>query len=267
MGQYRIELKRLNYGKVHRMMLNSYSNTIFRADFIYMAPPFLAYYALHTSNLTLLEESVEQCTLYRQVLQMPGDNGVWEHIVGPPSPDPGLWSTGNGWAAAGMTRILAALTNSPNSVFGKDGQKEYDQWRSGAMDTLTGYITEIVDGAMASPMDDNLLRNYLDDISGDGHGFGEVSGSTLLASVVYRMAVLQPKTFAKKGSNYLDWADGILKTLGSGGHIMDNGTATPTVNPLDWFDTTPSTTGSPEGQNFVVLMYVAWRDCVGAGIC
>jgi hypothetical protein len=232
-----------------------------------MAPPFLAYYAFHTGNLTLLEESVKQCALYRQVLQTSGAHGIWEHIVGPPSPDPGLWSTGNGWAAAGMTRILAALSNTPHSVFGKDSQKQYEQLRSNAMDSLTSYITEIVDGAIASPMDDGLLRNYLGDTSGDGHGFGEVSGSTLLASVVYRMAVLWPKIFAKSGSDYLHFADGIRKTLGGGGHITFNGTAVPTVNPLDWLDTTPFTTGSPEGQNFVVLMYVAWRDCVDAGIC
>lgn len=24
---------------------------------------------------------------------------------------------------------------------------------------------------------------------------------------------------------------------------------------------------SPEGNNFVVLMYTAWRDCVFAGLC
>ncbi|XP_006463798.1 hypothetical protein AGABI2DRAFT_208718 [Agaricus bisporus var. bisporus H97] len=236
------------------------------ADFVYMAPPFLAYYGLYNENLTLLEESVEQCRLYRQVLQASG-GGLWRHIVGPSSPDPGLWSTGNAWAAAGMARILAAVTNTPKSVFGKDTEKKYTRWRSDAIESLTGYITEILDGAIAAPKDDGLLRNYLDDTSGGGHGFGEISGSTLLASVVYRMAVLQPKVFAKKGSEYLDWADGIMKTMGKGGHITENGTATPAVNPLAWQDTKPFTTGSPEGQNFVVLMYVTWRDCVDAGIC
>lgn len=84
-----------------------------------------------------------------------------------------------------------------------------------------------------------------------------------------RMATLQPQTF---GSKYVQWADDIRITLGGNDadgnpHVTSNGTVTPSVNPLDWTDTTPYTAGSPEGQNFVVLMYAAWRDCILASIC
>lgn len=235
-----------------------------------MAPPFLAYYAVHTANLTLLQAAVEQCGLYRQILQTSGHNGLWEHIIGPAHPDAGIWSTGNAWAAAGMTRILATVMNSPDSIF---SAVKYSHWKVGAVNSLTTYIKEILDGAIDSPHDDGLLRNYLDDVSGDGHGFGEISGSSLLASVAYRMAVLRPKIFAgsrgRRGlkGKYLAWAEGIRTTLGRDGHITANGTAIPAVNPLGWGDTVPYLAGSPEGQNFVVLMYVAWRDCVKAGIC
>jgi len=236
------------------------------ADFMYMAPPFLAYYAVSTSNSSLLREAVDQSGLYRQVLQanISSDisyNGVWEHIVGPQSADLGLWSTGNGWASAGMTRILATVMAAPAALT--------DGWKDEAVANLTYWIQEILDGAMGAPLDDGLLRNYLNDTTGDGHGYGETSGSSLIASVAYRMATLQPYTF---GYEYVQWADNIRFTLGGNDvdgnpHVTSNGTVTPAVNPLDWTDTTPYTAGSPEGQNFVVLLYCAWRDCILAGIC
>ncbi|PPR04273.1 hypothetical protein CVT26_004063 [Gymnopilus dilepis] len=244
------------------------------ADFMYMAPPFLAYYAVNQGNTTLLQETVEQCTLYRQVLKAnrtDAMNGLWMHIIGPQNQDTGFWSTGNGWAAAGMTRVLATVIKATSMA--------NESWRQQAITLLTGYIKEIIDGAMAAPQDGGLLRNYLDDTSDDGLGFGEISGSSLLASVVYRMAVLQPNIFSpnssssrSSGTSYIAWADSLRQTVsgndGNGNpHINANGIVTPAVNPLWWKDTNPDTSGSPEGQNFVVLMYTAWRDCVKAGVC
>lgn len=84
-----------------------------RADFVYMAPPFMAYYAVATNNATLLKESVRQAKLYREVLVKP--DGLWTHIIGPQSADSGSWSTGNGWAAAGMARVLATVMKAPIS--------------------------------------------------------------------------------------------------------------------------------------------------------
>ncbi|KAJ7477093.1 family 88 glycosyl hydrolase [Mycena galericulata] len=222
------------------------------ADFMYMAPPFLAYAAADQGDLHLLHEVYVQCGLYRQILQPA--NGVWEHIIGPQSQDTGLWSTGNGWAAAGMARVLATVMKAPVAASAP--------WRGAAIADLTLWIQQILDGAMGYSKDGGLLRNYLNDTSGDGHGFGEISGSSMLAAVAYRMAVLRPGEFGKK---YISFADGIRHTLAS--HITSEGIATPAVNPLDWSDTTPFTTGSPEGNNFVVLMYAAWRDCVLENVC
>ncbi|KAF8067998.1 Six-hairpin glycosidase-like protein [Lyophyllum atratum] len=234
------------------------------ADFVYMAPPFLAYYAADSSNETLLHESVKQCGYYRQVLQSnttTSYKGVWEHIIGPQSQDTGLWSTGNGWAAAGMTRVLATVMKAPVA--------EGTAWRQGAIDDLTHWILEILDGVIGSSLDGGLVRNYINDANSTGHGFGEISGSSVLASVAYRMAVLQPHACGEK---YVKWADGIRRVLGGNDasgqpHITEDGVATPAVNPLGWQDTKPFTTGSPEGQVFVVLMYTAWRDCVLVGRC
>ncbi|KAJ7600959.1 hypothetical protein C8J56DRAFT_768822 [Mycena floridula] len=234
------------------------------SDFMYMVPPFMAFYAADVGDWTLLNDTVNQCTYYRQVLKSNTTAGVWEHIVGPQSPEPGLWASGNGWVAAGMVRILAVVLKAPVST-------SHSNWKSIATARLTLYIKEIIDGVMAIPLDGGLVRNYMDaPTSPNGYGrFGETSGSSLLASVVYRMAVLAPATF---GSRYILWADGIRKVLGgndSAGkpHVASNGVVTPTVNPLVWQDYIPYTKGSPEGQNFVVLMYAAWRDCVDAKKC
>lgn len=68
-----------------------------------MVPPFLAYYAIATGNLTVMKDALRQGALYRDVLGIAasGNNaaaGLWKHIVRPQSTDNGLWSTGNGWA-------------------------------------------------------------------------------------------------------------------------------------------------------------------------
>jgi len=226
---------------------------------MYMVPPFLAYYATDKQDLQLLQTAVQQCQLYRQVLQAQTTaayKGAWMHIIGSESQDTGLWATGNGWAAAGMARVLATVMKAPfiNNL----------AWRQEAVDNLTGYIKEIIDGCMGSSMDGGLLRNYLSDLDGSGHGFGEISGSSIIAATIYRMAVLQPQVF---GSSYIAWADKIRTTLGVQGHISSTGIATPAVNPLNWQATQPITNGSPEGQIFVVLLYTGWRDCVKAAKC
>jgi hypothetical protein len=269
-----------------------------------MAPPFLAYYAVTTSNVSLLLETVRQCGLYRDVLQLgydtdtypesanptlPTIDGLWRHIIGPQIPDPGLWSTGNAWSAAGMTRVLATVIKAPRSLF--TGPWSSSNARITAINSLTTYIKEILDGVINAPLESGLLRNYLNETLESGHGYGEISGSTLLASVVYRMVILRPDVFlfgqpvsglssdstfnttafdseaTSRINRYLNWADGIRHTIGSGGHVSINGTVSPAVDPLNWASTTPYTAGSPEGQNFVVLMYAAWRDCVVVGIC
>lgn len=111
----------------------------FRSDSVYMFPPFLAYYAGTTRNATLLAFTVRQLELYTAGLS--GNGGTWEHIVGGKE-DPGHWSSGNGWAAMGMTRVLATVVNGP-----------WDSATKAAyVGKLTGWIKELIDGAIASPV-------------------------------------------------------------------------------------------------------------------
>ncbi|KDR72687.1 hypothetical protein GALMADRAFT_252889 [Galerina marginata CBS 339.88] len=248
------------------------------ADFMYMAPPFLAYYGVASNNATILQIAVEQCLLYRQALQAnttsitatppnthpASASGLWTHILGPVNMDPGIWSTGNAWAAAGAMRVLATVAKAPTSLVAKSGGRA---WTLKAIGSLVELISEILNAGIRASPDQGLLRNYLDDTT----WFGETSGSALLASVAYRLSTfcsLQKTCPLSKGATqtYILWAEHIRHTFGTNDHITANGTATPAVNPLGWGDRTPYTAGSPEGQNFVILMYAAWRDCVVAGI-
>jgi rhamnogalacturonyl hydrolase YesR len=227
------------------------------ADFVYMVPPFLAYYGAYTEDLEMVREAVEQCRLYRDILGT--EKGLWKHIVTVgeratgerEEDDAGLWSTSNGWAAAGMTRVLAAISGSGFDVEVREEQR-----------LLAEMIEEIVHGAMVADTDDSgLLRNYIDDES----WFGEVAGTALLAANAFRMAVLAPTIF---DAPYTDWA---LRKMEAVGRCVDvkTGIAAPLVNPLKESQRTPLSGPSPEGQAFVVLMYAAWRDwkneTVGSG--
>lgn len=260
-----------------------------------MAPPFLAYYGAATKNATVLRTAVEQSLLYRDILTATNfsttpspplshpsiASGLWVHIIGPQTTDPGIWSTGNAWAAAGMMRVLATLVKSPKEIFVHRHKKlaEHDNkltkaWKEQAIVDLTTAICCILDASIdlqPLPTDNSsgggLLRNYLDDST----WFGETSGSALLASVAYRLVTLAPSLSLPDWSaqRYVNFAECIRLLLGNGwdneAHVTENGTVTPAVNPLGWGDRAPWTAGSPEGQNFVVLMYAAWRDWVEGG--
>ncbi|KAI5777194.1 hypothetical protein EDC01DRAFT_430315 [Geopyxis carbonaria] len=211
------------------------------ADFVYMAPPFLAFHAASTGDGAALAEAVRQCGLYRDVL---GGGGAWRHITGPEAKDDGHWSTGNGWAAAGMARVLATVRAAKGDA---DDQAQLKTW-----------IGEILRAAMdAGRGDRGLLRNYLDDAG----WFGEVSGTALLAAAALRVHVIDSEVF---GDDVRAWAEesygAVAKCVG------DDGVVGPAVNPLNWQDRSESW-DSPEAQAATVLMYAAWRDCVDAGKC
>ncbi|KAG6849046.1 hypothetical protein H0H93_011807, partial [Arthromyces matolae] len=256
------------------------------ADFMYMAPPFLAYYAADTANITGLQEAVFQCQAYRQILHYntssPDDtfSGLWEHILGPTTNlDPGMWSTGNAWAIAGITRVLATVIKAPVIQGSSDDETaEIAAWRKTAIDDLTTLVKEILDGVIDSgdaSYENGLVRNYFNNPT----IWGETSGSSLFAATAYRLVILRPSVFGRDavGSRYIDWAEGIRTTLGGSFVAADgttlthvdanNGTVRPAVNPLAWGDTNQFMTGSPEGQSMVGLLYAAWRDCRLAGQC
>ncbi|KAF2207194.1 hypothetical protein CERZMDRAFT_115366 [Cercospora zeae-maydis SCOH1-5] len=235
------------------------------ADFVYMALPFMAYQGVAVDDVDIVKQAIMQCLKYRQVLRPNVSSGAvsagtWQHIVGSKNTDLGLWSTGNGWAAMGMARVLATLLHWPRTAIEADAQI--------AQADLFTWIGEILQGAMASPKEDGLLRNYLNDTT----TFGDISGTALLTATVYRVAAMQEEANAlfngsarKVTDEMLRWAEENRKAIAM--HVQSNGKARPVVNPLDWNDNSPSTKGSAEGEAFIVMLYAAWRDCVKAGAC
>ncbi|KAL6712036.1 hypothetical protein ACN47E_003079 [Coniothyrium glycines] len=216
------------------------------ADFIYMVPPFFAYYGVFTDNIGHVHEAVRQCELYRDILKT--ESGPWKHIVNAEGTepdlktDPGLWSTSNAWAAAGMARVLATIQKSKYAAQMKSEQ-----------DSLVHMTKEIIDGAIKFDTDDSgLLRNYLDDDS----WFGEVAGTALLAAATFRIAVLALGSFEVK---HTDWAQRKVEIV-SNFVDANTGIAAPVVNSLSEGQRTPLNGINPEGQAFVVLLYAAWRD-------
>ncbi|KAI5457579.1 Six-hairpin glycosidase-like protein [Mariannaea sp. PMI_226] len=217
------------------------------ADNTAMSFPFLAYYAVHTNDPSLMAETVKQVGLQRAILK--SDTGCWYHIIGPQAEDRACWSTGNGWAAYGMVRVLHTLQkwSGSSSMTSEAGQ-------------LKSWIKEILDCAMQAPKDDEgLLRNYFEDDS----WWGEISGTALLAAAAYRMAVNDPVMFPKQ---YLDWADS-KRVAVAGKQSKDTGIFSPAIDPHDWHSWEPFTSGSPEGQAFTVYLYTSYRDCVSASVC
>lgn len=126
------------------------------ADYVYMVPPFLAYWAVARGNVSVLQEAYDQCRLYRKYLRDPNGSGIWRHIQLGDWQDDGLWGTGrylffkrsqgvmvltssrnhfegNGWAAAGMTRVLATIQHS-----------QYSSKFTAQMDDLASWINEIL---------------------------------------------------------------------------------------------------------------------------
>jgi rhamnogalacturonyl hydrolase YesR len=95
-----------------------------------MAPPFIAYYGAYDqgdNQAYLLQVAYDQCRLYRQYLQ---DNStkLWKHIQLGLSQDNNLWATGNGWAAAGMFRVLQTIHLSDSRDSFLDQQNDLLDW-------------------------------------------------------------------------------------------------------------------------------------------
>jgi rhamnogalacturonyl hydrolase YesR len=213
------------------------------ADFVYMVPPFLAYYGFATNNQTLLQFAYDQCRLYRQGLQ-DTNTKLWRHIAGGEGngiSDNGLWATGNAWATAGMLRVAATIQRSQF----KDQMKDQ-------VDDLGDWVEEIIVAAKSRTTSSGLVRNYIDVSS----SFPETAGSTLLAYSALRLATMG---FT---NDHVGFANQIHSTV-IGSHIASNGTLTEAVDPLVW--DRQGTNGSPEGLSFVLLLQAAYNEYRAAG--
>jgi len=193
-------------------------------DAFYMAPPFLAVAGYP-------DEAIKQVLGYRRIL-LDRDRQLFYHIW-----DQDLqkferklfWGVGNGWAAAGMTRVLRSLPDSMKA------QK--------AM--ISGYIKEVLDGCLKFQRNDGLFHDILDDPS----SFVETNSAQMFAYTIFR---------GVKGG----WLD---KSYLPFGYKMRNAVH----RKVDQFGLVQGVCGAPnfdrpgtatEGQAFFLLMEAAWRD-------
>ncbi len=130
-------------------------------DSMYMAPPFLAAACYH-------DEAVKQIKGFRDVLWNPQER-LFSHIWHAEKKEfvrEDFWGVGNGWAAAGMARVIRSL---PSSMESQKAQ-------------LTGYATEVVDGCLKHLRDDGLFHDVVD----KPDTFVETNLSQMIAYTIYR---------------------------------------------------------------------------------
>jgi len=130
-------------------------------DSMYMAPPFLAVAGHY-------EEAIKQVEGLRKLLWNKNKK-LFSHIW-----DDGLhdffrkdfWGVGNGWAAAGMTRIIKALP----------GRMTAEKKR------LAGYVKDVIDGCLPYQRKDGFFHDIVDKPA----SFGETTLAQSLAYCIYR---------------------------------------------------------------------------------
>jgi rhamnogalacturonyl hydrolase YesR len=130
-------------------------------DAFYMAPPFLAVAGRP-------DEAVRQVEGYRATLRDPA-TGACYHIWDEDRQRferKLLWGVGNGWAAAGMARVVRALPDAMRS----------DRER------IAGYVRELVDACLRFQRSDGLFHDVLD----DPRTFVETNAAQMLAYSIYR---------------------------------------------------------------------------------
>ncbi|PWY96818.1 Six-hairpin glycosidase, partial [Testicularia cyperi] len=214
------------------------------SDAVYMMPPFIAWYGMITRNQTLLQLSYDQIRLYRDSMQLTTGNaaGLWGHIVFPNNNtwvDGGAWCTGNGWAAAGMLRVLATIEQSESSLDMVNQKNDLVSW-----------INEILDASYPLLDDRALLwHNYMNDTS----DFFDTAGTALLTYATYRMA-----SMVKGNDKWISQADSIHRSLATALDPIGQFRAGYPVTDVLGFTQQGET--SSESLSFMMLMSAARRD-------
>lgn len=121
------------------------------SDFVYMVPPFLAYYGVATGNDSVTRMAYDQIRLYRQYLQNngsasgkgPSTSGLWRHMAFGSGADTGFWSTGNAWAAAGIVRVLGIYASSPQNASLQTEQADLVQWAHEIQSALGPWLVRL----------------------------------------------------------------------------------------------------------------------------
>jgi len=196
-------------------------------DSLFMAPPFLARAGQH-------EEAVKQVEGMRRRLWLPGKKmfaAVWDEGRNAFERQE-CWGVGNGWAAAGITRVAQILPAAMAAE--KTG--------------LRAYVREVLDGCLRFIRADGLFHNVVDDPG----TFVETNLAQMLAYAIYcgvadgwlPGAYLQKAALMRRAAWKQVDAYGLVQGVCGSPEFSAPGTAT-------------------EGQAFFLLMEAARRDCLG----
>ncbi|KZV68037.1 hypothetical protein PENSPDRAFT_610622 [Peniophora sp. CONT] len=210
------------------------------ADYMYMVPPFLAYYGavLGGDNATsLLKNAHLQCKLYREAL-FDADVSLWRHIAGGSWQLNDHWATGNAWAAAGMTRVLATIQASDVADELKSEQQDLIDWTN-----------EILAGSYAFQALNGTLYN---DIDQPDTSFVDAAGTALITAAGYRLATITGDV------TYLANLELAYSLVADS--IDEEGWLYNAVNPLTFDTPLTGDIRSPEGQSFILALVAARND-------
>jgi len=193
-------------------------------DSMYMAPPFLAA-AGHT------DEAIRQIQGINRRLWNP-EAKLYAHIWNEDSNAfirPAHWGVGNGWAAAGITRVIRALPD------GRGNDKQ----------SLQEHVRKIIDGCLVHQRQDGLFHDVVD----APETFVETNLAQMLAYSIYRGIAGRWLP-----SGYEVYANRMRKAahqkVDVSGYVQG-------VCGAPGFDRAGT---APEGQAFFLLMEAAWRE-------
>ncbi|EJD50632.1 hypothetical protein AURDEDRAFT_100180 [Auricularia subglabra TFB-10046 SS5] len=234
----------------HKGVLISHRNETFQAwaDFISMAPPFIAYSGAAQGGRegkALLVNAYQQCQGYREILRDPATD-LWRHVLEGSWSDTGLWITGNAWAAFGMLRVQQTIAKSDVSR----------QLRAEQADLLA-WTDEILTAAWARQGEAGGIPNYMD----KADQFEDSAGTALLAATSYRLAIIT------RSDKHIANAEKALTRMME---LTDaDGWVHGAVDPYNFARPAEGNTPngySPEAQCFVVMLDVAARNYYSSGI-
>lgn len=257
------------------------------ADFIGMAPAFIAYYGVMINNQSLVTLAYDQIAAYRTRLIDPTQNiSLVQHIVlggtNYTANDPGHWSTGNAWFVMGMLRVLRIIELSP-----------FAKALAAQRQDLMVWSLQISNAAWTYQQPQGFLWNYIDvnplnatnatTITPPGANlttsFEDGAGTALMAANTFRLAQLTYSA-STRSSAYTYSTNSTIKgakpsktTLTPNlvaaekarqyivNHVSNTtGLLGPIVDPLNWSQQLVSGGVSPEGEAFVLLLQAAYRD-------
>lgn len=193
-------------------------------DSMYMAAPFLA-------AAGQLEEALRQIRGIKRRLWNP-DKKLYAHVWDEDRQElkrVAHWGVGNGWAAAGITRVIRSLPEA----------------RAREKQELVKHLREILDGCLACQREDGLFHDVID----DPDTFVETNLAQMLAYSIYRgiRAGWLPL-------RYRDHADSmraaVQQKVDRAGYVQG-------VCGAPNFDRAGT---APEGQAFFLLMEAAWQE-------